>query len=303
DAVVVAIGAHKSLKSDIPGIDSEGVTGCVDFLRSVNLGEGFETGKRVVVLGGGNAAFDSARVARRLGAEQVHLCCIESRPAMPASRDEIKQGEEEGVRIHPSKTATEILCENGRVKGVAFQDVDAFYFEEDGTIELEVAEDSESRMDADTVILAVGQEPDVPESFDLDLSEKNRIEVEDYTSETSMEGVYAAGDAVHGASALIGAIASGRRCATAVDIYLGGSGLIDEKLAPASEPDPGLGPDKEFAFMDRCEPVCVAPEERVTSFCKVDQGLEENTADYESGRCLQCDLRMKIATVKVWGSY
>jgi hypothetical protein len=102
---------------------------------------------------------------------------------------------------------------------------------------------------------------------------------------------------------LIGAIASGRKCAAAVDAYLGGNGLIDEKLAPATEPDSALGFDKEFAFRDRCPSVCAAPEVRVKSFCKVDQGLDENTACYESGRCLQCDLRLKIATVKVWGSY
>ena len=303
DAVVVAIGAHKGLKQDIPGADAEGVTTCVRFLQDVNLGRRIEVGKRVVVLGGGNAAFDCARVALRLGAEQVHLACVESRKELPASRDEMEQGEQEGVSLHPSKTAREILCENGRVTGVEFFDVDAFSFDDDGTLELEVAENTESRIDADMVILAIGQEPEVPESFGLDTDANNRIEVDFYTSETNIEGVYAAGDAVSRAGALIGAIASGRKCAMAVDSFLGGSGSIDEKLAAVTEPSPSLGLDKDFACMGRCESTWVPPEQRISNFCKVVQEMDAGAVDHESNRCLQCDLRMKIATVKVWGSY
>ena len=147
----------------------------------------------------------------------MHLCCIESKTEMPASRDEIEQGVEEGILIHPARNATEIVEENGRVAAVKFLDVDSFLFGEDGKLHVETAEDTESRLDADTVILIVGQEPDVPESFHLDFGDNNRIEVDACTSETSMEGVYAAGDAVHGAGAIIGAIASGRKCAMAVD--------------------------------------------------------------------------------------
>ena len=303
DAAVVAIGAHKSLKQDIPGIDSEGTTTCVSFLRDVNLGRKVKVGKRVVVLGGGNAAFDCARVARRLGAEQVHLACIESRTEMPASCDEIEQGEQEGVYIHPSKAVREIICDNGSVTGVDFVDVDSFRFEDDGTLELEVVEDTESRIAADTVILAIGQEPDIPESFGLDTGEDNCVEVDSYTSETSREGVFAAGDVVTRAGALIGAIASGRKCAIAVDSFLGGSGSIDEKLVAMTEPSPSLGLDKDFAILDRCETICEAPEQRISNFCKVVQEMDASSADHESNRCLQCDLRMKITTVKVWGSY
>jgi formate dehydrogenase beta subunit len=303
DAAVVAIGAHKSLEQDIPGIDSGGVTTCVRFLRDVNLGVKVEVGKRVVVLGGGNAAFDCARVARRLGAEEVHLACIESRTEMPASCDEVEQGEQEGIFIHPSKAVREITCDNDTVTGVDFVDVDSFCFEDDGMLELKVVEDTESRIAADTVILAIGQEPEIPESFGLDTDENNCVEVDSYTSETSMEGVFAAGDVVIRAGALIGAIASGRKCAIAVDSFLGGSGSIDEKLVAITEPSPSLGLEKDFAIKNRCESICEAPERRISSFCKVVQEMDAGAADHESNRCLQCDLRMKIATVKVWGSY
>jgi formate dehydrogenase beta subunit len=303
DAVVVAIGAHKSLKQDIPGNDSKGVTTCVDFLRDLNLNINVGAGRRVVVLGGGNAAFDCARAALRLGAVEAHIASIESRSEMPASSDEIEQGEEEGVVVHPSKTAVKILDDDGRVTGVEFSDVDSFCFEDDGTLQLEIVEDSFSRIEADTVIFAIGQEPEIPEHFGLDIGGNNRIEVDPYTAETGREGVYAAGDAVNKAGAMIGAIASGRKIAMAVDSYLGGSGNIDEKLAPAAAASPSLGLDRNFPIMDRCEAVCISPEQRVSSFCMVVQGMDADAAGYESSRCLQCDLRMRIATVKVWGSY
>ena len=80
-------------------------------------------------------------------------------------------------------------------------------------------------------------------------------------------------------------------------------GNIDEKLAPVSEPQRYLGPDKDFAALSRCKEVCVLPEERVRSFCKVVEDMNEEEADNESKRCLQCDLRLKIAPVKFWGNY
>jgi len=303
DAVVVAVGAHKSMKQDIPGIDSKGVSTCVDFLWDVNVEKNVSVDRRVVVLGGGNAAFDCARIALRLGAEQVHIACIESREEIPASGDEIVQGQEEGVLIHPSKTAARILAENGRVTGVEFLDVESLHFEDDGPLQLETVEDSSSLIEADTVIFAIGQKAEIPESFEIDTDDNDRIEMDPYTGETSREGVFAAGDAVSGAGALIGAITSGRKCAIAVDRFLGGSGTIDEVLAPPVETSAELGPNNDFAVMDRCETVCRPADERISGFCNVLQNMDAPVADHESGRCLQCDLRLKIATVKVWGSY
>lgn len=303
EAVVVAVGARKSRKQDIPGKDCEGVTTCVDFLWGVNQGAAVPVGRHVIVLGGGNAAFDCARVARRLGAEQVHLACIEGRGDIPASPEEIRQAEEEGIFIHPSKTATRILDASGKAVGIELAAVDAFHFEEDGTLQLEVFEGAGSRIEADTIIFAIGQKPELPESFDLVTDRNDRIEVDPYTGETSRGGVYAAGDVISGAGALIGAIASGRKCAVAVDRFLDGDGNLDEVLAPLEETPPYLGPDKEFAPMDRREAACTPPEQRISGFCKIVQDLGDAEADYESSRCLQCDLRLKIATVKVWGSY
>jgi formate dehydrogenase beta subunit len=303
DAVLVALGTHEGQKLSIPGADSEGVLVSIDFLGGVNFGGKVGIGKRVVVLGGGSVAFDCARVARRLGAEQVHIACLECREDMPAACDEVEQGEEEAIAIHPSRTPTRILSENGRVTGVEFLEVESFSFDEDKNLELEVRQNSEQVIEADTVIFAIGQRPEIPAGFGLDTVAGNLIEVDSYTFDTSREGVFAAGDAVTGTSSIIKAIASGRKGAIAVDRYLGGSGNIDEKLAPYSEPEPCLGTGEGFAAMSRCEVSCIRPQERLESFCRVVGDMDEETADYESKRCLQCDLRLKITSVKFWGNY
>ena len=129
------------------------------------------------------------------------------------------------------------------------------------------------------------------------------IEMDPYTGETSREGVFAAGDATRGSGAIIGAIASGRKCAVVVDRFLGGSGIIDEALAPATKVSVELRKRIDFAGMPRCEARCASAERRISGFDKVVTGMNDVEAERESERCLQCDLRLKIATVKVWGSY
>jgi NADPH-dependent glutamate synthase beta subunit-like oxidoreductase/ferredoxin len=303
DAVLVAVGTPKGQKLSIPGADHKGVLISIDFLRDVNLGRKVSIGKKVVVLGGGNVAFDCARVARRLGAEQVHIACLECQTDIPAACDEIDQGEEEGISIHPSQTSTRILIENGEIKGVEFLDVESFSFDEDKNPQIEVVENSHHFIEADNVIFAIGQRPEIPEGFSLDTAANHLIEVDSYTFNTSREGVFAAGDAVTGTASVIKAIASGRKAAIALDKFLEGSGEIDAKLAPISEPPKCLGPDQNFASMSRCEESCILPEERLQSFCKVVHDMDEETAVYESKRCLQCDLRLKITPVKFWGNY
>ena len=303
EAVLVAVGKQKSQMLPIPGIESKGVFLCAEFLRDANTGNSVGIGRNVVVLGGGNAAFDCARVAKRLGAEQVHLACIESKAEMPAALEEIQQGEAEGIRIHPSKTAVRILSEGGRVGCVEFLNVASFRFDEDKRVQIEVVEDTHDRIEADTVIVAIGQEPEIPEGFDLDLGSSGFVEMDPYTYQTSREGVFASGDAVEGAGSLIEAIASGRKSAMAMDRFLEGSGMIDETLVPVSEPPKYIGSIRDFASMQRIEESNAPVERRIQSFCNVVQEMSEDAASRESLRCLQCDLRLRIKTVKSWGSY
>jgi NADPH-dependent glutamate synthase beta subunit-like oxidoreductase len=303
EAILIAVGAHRGQKLSMPGTDNECVFMGTDFLRDINMGKEVHLGNKIIVLGGGNVAFDCARVSRRLGAGQVHIACLESKTDLPAACDEIAQGEEEGISIHPSRTFTGILTENGKVKGVECLEVESFSFDEDNDLQLEVVEDSHHVLEGDTVIFAIGQWPEIPEGFDIDMDMKGLIELDEFTFETSREGVFAAGDAVYGTSSVIEAIASGRKGAMAIDRFLEGSGDIDEKLAPDSEPARYLGPGADFAFMNRCEESCIPVEERLQNFCRVFNGLDEESANHEATRCLQCDLRLKITPVKFWGNY
>jgi formate dehydrogenase (NADP+) beta subunit len=302
DGVVVALGLNKGSKLKIPGADNPGVLIGLEFLKDINMGKQVKVGKNVLVLGGGKVAFDCARAARRLGAN-VKMACLESRETMPATAEEIRQGEEEGIELFPARTFTRIIEENGKITGVACLEVTTLTFDEDKNPQIETSEGSQHVIPADTVIFAIGQRPDIPEGFGLNTLPNRLIELDPFTQSASREGVFAAGDVVNGASSVIRAIASGRKAAAALDQYLGGSGIIEEKLAPPQEPAKCIGLREGFAKLERVEDTLVLPEERVKSFCPVAQGMDEAGAISEAERCLQCDLRLKITPIKFWSQY
>ncbi len=302
DGVIVALGMQKGSKLRIPGADNSGALVGLDFLRDINTGKKPEIGKSVLVLGGGKVAFDCARAARRLGAE-VKMSCLETRETMPATADEIKQGEDEGIEIFPASTFTRIIVENGKITGVECQEVTSLSFDEDRNPQIEIKENSQHIIPADMVIFAIGQRPDVPVNFGVNILPNNLIEIDPYTFTTSREGVYAAGDSVTGPSSVIKSIASGRKAAAALDWYLGGSGMLDEKLAPQKEPEKQIGLKEDFAELKRMDDMLLAADERVKSFCPVARDIDEATAACEAERCLQCDLRLKIKPIKFWSQY
>lgn len=303
DAVLIAIGTHQGQKLAIPGADNARVLIGTEFLRAINTGHKVDIGERVMVLGGGNVAFDCARSALRLGAGQVQLACLESRETMPATDDEISQSEEEGIVIYPARSSTKIISENGNIAGVEFREVESLSFDEEKNPEIVTAEHSEHIIEADTVIFAIGQRPVIPPGFELETHANNLIIVDSFSQCENREGVFATGDAVNGTSSVIKAIASGRKAAIAIDRYLGGNGNIDEKLAPESEPEKMLGCVEGFAGLHRLEEIRIPVEERVGSFCKVVEDANEKAITEESERCLQCDLRLKITSVKFWGGF
>lgn len=304
DACLVAVGAHQGMKLPIPGADREGVLVNTQFLRDVSLGKEVKPGDKVVVLGGGNVAFDCARIARRLGAAEVHLACLESRDKMPADLAEIEQGEEEGIVIHPSRTFVQITGDaQGRVAGVVCQEVRSFAVDETGRIQIEAVEGSEHILPAETVIFAVGQYPEIPEAFNLKTGRGNTVQVDAESLATGKEGVFAAGDAVTGTVSVIAAIAAGRKAAVAVDRYLGGDGAIDEVWAEAAVPVDWLGCKEKFAYLER-RPLPVIPvQQRIDNFDEINQCYDEESALKEAERCLQCNLRTGITEPKFWGAY
>ena len=238
----------------------------VDFLRAASLHEEIKLGDRVVVLGGGNVACDCAGVARRLGASEVHMACLESRETMPAAADELAEVEKDGIQVHPAQTFNKILSENGKVSGVEFSNVKSFTFDENRRAIIEKEENSEHVIPCDTVIFAVGQSPDLTDAFGIELGRGNRVVVDENYA-TNVDGVFAAGDVVTGTASVIQAIAEARKAVSAMDKYLGGDGDISEKLAPDQEADPWIGKIDDFDKIERQHTDMIDETKRCPGIC------------------------------------
>lgn len=304
DAVLMATGGHKGVVLPMPGSDLEGVLVNADFLRNTALGKPTGMGDKVIVLGGGNVAFDCARTAKRLGAKEVHLACLEARDKMTADEEEIIQAQEEGVCIYPARTFERITGETS-VTGVDFMEVESFTFDENRRAVIKKKENSFMHIEADTVIFAVGQRPDLDETCGLALGRGNSIVVNNIEEDkrTSVPGIFAAGDVIYGTKSVIMAIESGRQAARQIDIFLGGDGDISEKFAPEQDAPDQIGAQEGFGDERRRGNVIEPAQNRKDDFHLFDHGLCDKDICGEAGRCLQCDLRMRIARPRLWADY
>lgn len=302
DAVLMAIGSHKGVRLPMGGSDLPGVLLNIDFLRNASMGKETGMGKRVIVLGGGNVAFDCARTAKRLGAEEIHLACLEARDVMTADDEEIEQAQEEGIFVHPAQTF-ERITGTDTVTGVDFMNVKSFTFDENRRAIIEKEEGSEHHIDADTVIFATGQRPDITEAAGLTLGRANSIVVKEKSLATETEGIFAAGDVVYGTKSVIQACASGRDAAIEIDRYLGGDGDISEILAPEQNAQAHIGCTEGFGYQERKGTKVVSVDERKDNFNMVDYGICDSDICGEASRCLQCDLRLQIHPSRLWTQY
>jgi NADPH-dependent glutamate synthase beta subunit-like oxidoreductase len=300
DAVLVAIGTPKGLKPPIPGADLEGVLIGLDFLWDVNSGKKVDLGERVVILGGGNVAFDCARVARRVGGKDIHIVCLEPADAMLADPDEIMQGKGEGISIHPARTFTRIIRQGENTLGVECLKVRSFKINKNGSVEIDPVTDSQHIFSADTVIFAIGQAPQQPRAFGLETTSRGYIEIDSDKYHTSAAGIFAAGDIVTAGHSVVKAIVSGKEAAKAINKYLGGDEYIQESLSCDAESC--LEPIENFAAKTRCDRIDLKPE-NLETFNEVIKSFSCQEATEESSRCLQCDLRFEISPVKFWGEF
>lgn len=301
EVVLTAIGTHKGTKLPIPGNDLSGVTVNAEFLKEARTNTSMNAAKRIIVLGGGNVAYDCARTAVRLGAKEVHIVCLESLEQMTASKEEIQEGKEEGIMLHDGWSFQEIMGEEC-VQGVKVKKVERFYFDADKKAVVELKEGSDTVIYADQVIFAVGQRPEGTEKMGLELVHSSYIKTGS-GQETSMDGVFAAGDVVTGTKSVIEAIAAGRKCAESMDIYLGGNGDICEELVEKEDPDPYIGRCPGFADITRQKPEMADIKDRSHSFIPVEHVFTKEEASCEAGRCLQCDLRLMLHQPKLWNEY
>ena len=254
DAVVIAVGAHRSRDLSIPGVDLDGVHKGIDFLLNVNLGYKFTIGKKVVVIGGGNVAMDVARSAARevlkqhdpnaaeptddnvaavathemvdislsalrLGAREVNIVCLERRHEMPAALEEIEEAELEGIILHHGLGPKRVVGQNGKVVGLETLET-KWVFDAAGKFNPVFEENSESVIECDTVIMAIGQAPRLdfltPEDG-VEISGRGLIVADRDTLMTSAPGVFAGGDCVFGPRLIIDSVGDGKRIAAGID--------------------------------------------------------------------------------------
>ncbi|AGF58509.1 NADPH-dependent glutamate synthase beta subunit-like oxidoreductase [Clostridium saccharoperbutylacetonicum] len=302
DVVLAAIGAHKGIRLPIEGNDLDGVLVNTDFLRAASLNEELKIGDKVIVLGGGNVAFDCARTAVRLGAKNVHLACLENEENIPASKDEVKAGIEEDITIHYSKSFAKILGEEGKVTGIEFVNIESMSFDENRRLTINLVEGSNHTLEADQIIFATGQRPEINEGCGFELGRGNTIVVNDM-QETNKKGIFAAGDAIYGTNSVVKAVASGRDAAKAIDKFLGGDGNIEEHLIDVDEPNKCIGKKAGFGYEERIITNEVDVNSRKNNFSRAENGFTCEQANKESSRCLQCDLRLGISKPKTWNDF
>ena len=231
-AVLLAVGTHVEERLNIEGEETPGVLDGISFLRAVNLGERPSMGSKVLVIGGGNVAVDSARVALRLGAQDAQLVCLEQREEMPAFPSEVEGAMEEGITFNCTWGPERILLENGKVRGVELKRCVSVWGPE-GRFQPTYDPNQRFTLSADTIIVAIGQSPDLAflaDSHARDIFKGNTLRVNPATMETRLKGVFAAGDMVTGQSSVVEAMASGRKTAATIDLYVRGQDLILKRI-------------------------------------------------------------------------
>ncbi|MEW6218370.1 MAG: NAD(P)-dependent oxidoreductase [Thermodesulfobacteriota bacterium] len=236
DAVFVAVGAHVSRKLGIPGEELAGVVHGVDYLRRVNLGERFNLGKRVVVVGGGNVAIDVARTALRTGSDQAFILYRRGREEMPASRAEIHHLEEEGVKIEFLAAPVRIIGENGRMTGVECIRMQLGECDSSGRCRPVPVPDSHFIIEAEAIIPAISQDVDrtVTGDASLDLTRWGTVVVDPVTLQTSIPWIFAGGDSVLGPQTVAKAVLQGKEAAESVRRFLEGEDLRAGRLPEAA---------------------------------------------------------------------
>ena len=300
EAVLLAAGARKSRMLPVEGSESKEVLGGIDFLRDVFTDKKVAIGPRVVVIGGGNVAYDVARTAlRQKGVESVVLVCIEKFEEMLADTIEIKEGEEEGIERINSFGPQKINADkNGVVKSITFNRCIAV-FDSEGRFNPRYDESDTMTLSADTIFFSIGQAYDLSflDKCDLDIekTERGMIKVGPDSISTSVPGLFVAGDLAYGPKLVIDAVASGKRTAIIIHEFLSRKRItikkseihVEQYNKEVSSNEVSHPPD--FEKMKREEVPAAPVEKRIKSvFTTVETGFPKKMAEEQGGRCLNC---------------
>ncbi|MFZ1990767.1 MAG: FAD-dependent oxidoreductase [Alphaproteobacteria bacterium] len=295
-AVLLATGAHNSLKLEIPGENRfEGVIDAIWFLQKVNLGQKKKMGGKAIIVGGGHAAIDSARTLLRIDCKEVDIIYRRTIKEMPAIESELIEAEREGVRIHYLVSPTKVIGKNGRVVGLECIRIELGEPDDSGRRKPMPIAGSEFFMETDLVIPAIGQKPDLSflsENDHISISEQGLIRVDTDTLYTNKDGVFAAGDNVTGPATVIDALAAGRRAAVSINSYIRCEDLKEEHKEKAGARMERYSEIwwKEMPKSELRKIPVISIKEHSFSFKEVELGLTQSLALEEARRCLKCDL-------------
>lgn len=324
-AIFLGVGLPKGRKLPLPGSDTPGVFDGLEFLKAFNEGKPMELGKKIVVIGGGNVAFDVARSAvrpravemadarsdmerteriaydvarsalRLSGDKEVHLVCLEDRHEMPADEIEIEEGEEEGVKLHPARGPREVLQQGGYVTGLRTVKCTSV-FDEAGKFNPKFDESFVEDIEADTIMFAIGQTSDL--SFlnpdDGVEIERGLIKVDPETYQTTAPDVFACGDIAHGPRLFIHAIASAQIAARSMHDYLRGTrtDVVVRKRWQSADYTMTPGWDQ----LKRHNPPALEAEQRAATLNIVEVNFPETEARQQAARCLRCNINTVFDT-------
>jgi len=289
-AIVLALGAHRSRDLGVKGEDKDGVYHAVHILRDIADGNLPDlAGKRVVVVGGGDTAMDSARSAWRLGAKEVHVVYRRRRQEMPATDEEVEGAMEEGVTFHFLVNPVLVLGDQ-YVTGVRLQRQRLGDYDSSGRRRPVPVPGTEFDMPCDLLIPAIGQITWVDDES-LGMHRTASFEV-GKSFELNVPGVFAAGDAVSGPATVVQAVAHGNQVALAVDHWLQTGEMGGVYYHPIRHDVPQLYNVDDYAEAHRPVPRVLSPEDRFErkGFTEVEMQLDEHTIREECKRCLRCDL-------------
>ncbi len=276
-AVILATGCQRSMQAGIPGESGKGVFDCLEFLRKVSETSDVKLGKKVIVVGGGNAALDSARTALRMGAD-VTVAYRRTEEQMPADSEEIGHAKQEGIRFEFLAIPVEII----QGKSMRFQRAKLGEPDSSGRRSPVPVPNEFFDIQADNVIMAIGSKVDYstfPAAMKLN---KNGTPVIDGNSMTTIAGIFAAGDLATGPSTIVDAIGSGHDAAAGVIKFLGGmpSQTMPAQMLVVENPD--------SEKTQRCASCFIPMEKRTSTFDEAEIGMDERQAITEAQRCQRC---------------
>ncbi len=290
-AVFLGTGAPISSKLRIDGEDADGVYHALDFLDKVNSGESVEIGHYVGVIGGGNAAIDAARVAKRLGAHKVFIIYRRSRKEMPAIKSEIKDAEEEGIELILLASPVEILTMKKRVAGIKCIRMKLGEPDESGRRRPIPIPDSEFTIQLDNVIIAIGQRVgEKGPHTDVKVTSWGTPVVDPITYQTSNPRVFAGGDVITGGGLVVDAVAHGHEAAESIHRFLQGEDLFVGRTDQFKEIPSEQIPKERYPKYERVPVKKLKPTMRVESFKEIEQGYTEEQVLEEAGRCIECGI-------------